>query len=51
MLAVLSFNAADDVAAGAHQHVIMLAMVDEHGGCGLVYWLLCAWRRAPSRPI
>ncbi len=37
VLAVLSFNAADDVAAIARQHAMMIAMVDGHGGCGSVY--------------
>ncbi len=35
MLAVLSFSAADDVAAGSHQHVVTIAMLDGHGGCRL----------------
>ena len=34
MLAVLSFNAADDVSAGAQQHAMMIAMVGEHADYG-----------------
>jgi hypothetical protein len=34
MLAVLSFNAADDVPASAQQHAMMIAMVGEHAGYG-----------------
>lgn len=35
-MAVLSFAAADDMAASAHQRAMMIAMVDGHGGCGSV---------------
>ena len=35
MLAVLSFSAADDVAAGSHQHAMIIAMLDGHGSCRL----------------
>jgi hypothetical protein len=31
---MLSYNAADDVAAIAQQHAMLIAMVDGHGGCG-----------------
>jgi hypothetical protein len=34
MLAVLSFNAADDLSAGAQQHAMMIAMIGEHAGYG-----------------
>jgi hypothetical protein len=37
MLPVLSFKAADDVAARAHQQAMMIAMDDGHGGCGSVH--------------
>ena len=35
MLAVLSFNAADEVAASSHRHAMIIAMLDGHGGCRL----------------
>jgi hypothetical protein len=35
MLAVLRFNAADEVAAGSRQDAMIIAMLDGHGGCRL----------------
>jgi hypothetical protein len=34
MLAVLSFNAADAMAARVRERVVMIPMVDGHGSCG-----------------
>jgi len=34
MLAVLSFKAADSMAAMLRERVVMIPMVDGHGGCG-----------------
>ncbi len=46
MLAVLSSNAADETAAGMRQRVMMIAIVDAHGGWGSI--LLITLRLATS---
>ncbi len=47
MLAVLNFNAADEMAASARRRAVMIAIVDAHGGCCSI--LLITLRLATSR--
>jgi hypothetical protein len=37
MLAAVCFNAADEMAATAFRRVMMIAMIEGHGGCGSIY--------------